>query len=119
MARKFASRAEIFAMSGHLAEHCRSEEVDGVKYAVFTEGWDDERIAKTVSPDLNAHHVKSIRDEVFGKLKPRLKDMDALIEQLSFTQKKLDDLEIKFNKLCDSISVNRVVDVRHLKLERK
>lgn len=116
--RRFATRAEIFAMSSHLSEHCRSEEVDGVRYAVYETGWDDDRIAKTVSPELNFNHSKIIREEVFGKLMPasRSTDVDGVRAELNETRSELKTLELKFNALCDSLSLNRVLDCRKLKM---
>jgi hypothetical protein len=87
----------------------------------FKEGWDDERCAKEVSPDLNGGHSQNLRAAVFGKLYVRGPAKDApdprvggLIDEVAMLRKQLWDLTDKYDKLCLALSVNRVVDARHL-----
>lgn len=91
----------------------------------FMPGWDDDRVAKLVAPDLTATHVSGLRSNVYGTVKQRPIDEAARIAELEATITKMQqdftvlmknfyDLSQKHDKLCSGLSVARVVDARHL-----
>lgn len=82
----------------------------------FEAGWDDERCAKEVAPDLTAVHAAGLRQNIFGKLfaKTETGRTAALEERLANIEVKLIDLTVKHDKLCTALAVNRIHDARHL-----
>ncbi len=56
---------ERLAIHNLLKTHLRQ---DGDLW-VYDEGWDDQRVAQAVNPDFNIDHAKTVRLEVFGKLR--------------------------------------------------
>lgn len=91
----------------------------------YMPGWDDDRVAKLVAPDLTAVHVGNLRNNVYGTIKHRPVDEAARITELEETVTKMQqdfavlmknfyDLSQKHDKLCSGLSVARVVDARHL-----
>ena len=36
--------------------------------AVYKEGWDDERVAKSIHPDITTGHIGGLRREMFGRV---------------------------------------------------
>ena len=124
---RHTSIPETVAISKLLAEHGNMK--DG--YYHYHPEWSDERVAKAVHPDLRMIHAATIRKQVYGKLfeKPNSKadvkelqlglaDMGQTLAQLSTDwaelKHRLDALADLHAKLCESLSVNRVCDVRHL-----
>lgn len=104
MTKIHITRAELFKASGLLTAHCA---VDGEGFAVYEAGWDDGKIAAQISETLNASHIMRLREEAIGRTRPFSK---------SSSNKKLEELILKHNKLCETLSLNKVADVRHLRL---
>lgn len=75
---------------------------------VYDAGWSDAKLAG----DFGVHQssVIHIRTEAFGQLqKPKKRTLED-------TERELAEVTLKFNKLIDTLSLNKVVDVRHLKV---
>lgn len=86
--------------------------------------WNDEKVAKTVSQDLNAVHAANLRVELLGPLEDskinkeegRIKKLeDAVYNQTLL----LSELSEKYNKLVATLAISRTVDVKHLTLNKK
>lgn len=76
--------------------------------------WTDDKIAKEVAPDLNANHVARFRNDLYGALdKPARQRSDS--EEIAFFKDALLDVSERFERLLDTLSLNKVADVRHLK----
>lgn len=85
-------------------------------------------IAADDAPFATAKHISGIRLSSFGKLRDRIKpiladeniingirdDIARLTDGMLNTNKQLAQLIAKHDKLCQSLSVNKVLDVRHL-----
>lgn len=76
----------------------------------YNEGWSDEKVADTVGR-VNAAHIARLRISLGMNLSVVSKD--AGYNQLAADFKQLLDLH---NKLCDLLTLNRVVDARSIKL---
>jgi hypothetical protein len=93
---------------------------DDPQLCEFEKGWDDERCAKEVASDLNSTHAGGLRTNLFGRLFVKGADaarIEALEEQLKVLSSKLTELTLKHDKLCTALSVNRVLDLRHLRID--
>lgn len=119
MAKVHATRKQIIEISDLLRLHLKPSE--GGLFAYDGE-WSDQKIADTVG-GLNANHVAHIRSECFGKLYQRapVDDVSALKAELAAVKaqgqaiaKNLADLWDLHAKLCATLAVNRVLDVRYL-----
>lgn len=118
-----ASTPQIIAINEKLKEVLQSI---GEGMWQYKDQWSDEAVAKFISPDLNHTHIGRIRLECFGQIQARRPTSNRLdVEQLkadnhrlsmenSDIRSRLDAIELLHAKLCDSLSVNRVVDVKHL-----
>ena len=110
------SRAELFKASGLLSAHCQL--VDG--FAVYEEGWNDQRIAAETSPRLTLNSIQKLRSEAIGQLRrspePKNERVDDIERNFADLLVKYNDLIIKHNKLVDTLSVNKIIDVRHLRV---
>lgn len=92
---------------------------DDPQLCEFEHGWDDERCAKEVDPELTSAHAGNLRQNLFGRLFVKATEgrLDALEEQVKVLTTKLAELTQRYDKLCTALSVNRVLDVRHLRIE--
>lgn len=116
MNRSFATTPQLIAIHKLIEAHITS--AGGL--CTYEAGWDDERIAREVSPELNRNHVRRIRSQTFGNLRTHLPS-NTLPPEFEELKKRHDELEQRFNsllvlheKLCSTLSVNRILDVRHL-----
>lgn len=110
-----------FAVTLVLSAHCKAGN-DG--YAVYEDGWNDERVAKEagLDPEKNVKSVANMRVEAIGKLRIVTRD-DKVEERIRDLEQKFaaqilhtNTLITKYNKLIDTLSVNKIIDVRHLKV---
>lgn len=102
-----------------------------VKYA---DGWNDARIAKFVVPDgsLSVNSVATYRQDVYGNLfvrglgggdsqSEKLAELETRINdvnhQMVFNAFCLGELIDRFDKLCDTVAMKQLADVRYLKLD--
>jgi hypothetical protein len=58
--KKTSTLEEKFAMRELIKQHSAVDPSDGVRY--FEDGWDHDRIAKTVNPDFGTNQSKSVAD---------------------------------------------------------
>lgn len=61
--RRVATHAEIDKILALLRDHCKRD-ADG--FAVYAEGWDDDRVAREAG--VTANHVKNRRTAIYGNL---------------------------------------------------
>lgn len=104
-----ASRKQIVQINDLLKEHLTTSG----DLCTYHEGWDDKRIAGTISPDLPVASVASVRREIYGNLiyakggpsKANHELREAFLE-----------MAVRFNHLCKAISLSRgnAVDAMHL-----
>lgn len=115
--RIFASNVEIVIMGNLLHAHCLK--IDETEYFKFEDEWSDKEIALHTHPRLNENHAKRLRVEMGLKLAPstkpdpRLVSLQKVIDSLAL---QLHELTDKHNKLADTLALNKVADVRHLKV---
>lgn len=88
----------------------------------YKDGWDDGKIALAVASDMPRTSIANLRVELFGALKKEgygsgvdPARLAALELEVAALKERLNVLADLHSKLCDNLSVNRVVDVRHLK----
>ncbi len=124
MTRVCASTFETIQMHALMKEHI---EQSG-EYWIYDEGWNDERVATSINPALNRSHAANLRLKMFGKLMSapgegvnaeRLSDFERIIANQSQAilnlQRNYDNLAELHCKLCEALSVNRVLNVQHLR----
>lgn len=118
-AKRYLTRPEMFKAHALLEQTLTK---DG-EFWEYDGDWSDAKIAKEISPTLESHHIRNLRMEMFGSLKRYNTQDDSRVDELdaqcALLKSKLDDLEGRYNRLCDNLSVNRIADVRHLKTEEK
>ena len=133
MPRRFASRTELRVMIKLLETHLKEVE-GGFEY---DEGWSDQAVAEACSEDkqrlVSKSSVQHTRAELFGHLATRamptpdkvkrLAEAKVLIERLDGRLAALEQLVAlvidRHNTLCETLNLNRVVQVKHLKIEPK
>lgn len=89
----------------------------------YKDGWDDGKIAMAVALDMPRTSIGNIRNELFGPLRKEGSAVagadparvTALEAELNSMKEKFSQLVLLHQKLCDNLSVNRIVDVRHLR----
>lgn len=77
----------------------------------YTNGEDDQSIADKVGCGKSS--VSRVRAEMFGRLFRRQSSPD---EEVSKLQAQVHELTHKLNTLLNTLSVNRIVDVKHLRI---
>ncbi|MDQ2079517.1 hypothetical protein RA307_04925 [Xanthobacteraceae bacterium Astr-EGSB] len=128
MAKVVASRAQIIKVSDLLREHLKEA---GENLFAYDEGWNDKRVADDVT-GITAIHVSKIRTDLYGRIRPaapallqggvvdeaRMARIEKGLAELAADTGKLSELVDEVRRLhamlCQSISVNRLLDVRHL-----
>jgi len=114
MARTHTTTAEIIKIHKLLAEHIHKGE-NGLY--TYDKDWSDDRIAKEVNPNLQRTQVGKIRLELFGAIQPTVgenvivKELRSKIDELTI---RLSELENLHAKLCSTITINKISDVKHL-----
>lgn len=125
MARRVMNQVETVQMSKLMEAHIRVVPVPegAAPLCEYEEGWDDERVAAQIAPDLNHVHAKSLRKNLFGNLYSLDAKVDparvALIEQkLADALKLIDELITKHNALCMGITAARggSIDAKHMRV---
>jgi hypothetical protein len=112
------SRTEIIKANELLKEHLIAEASGLFSYR---DDWSDDRIASELRsgmPPMNA--IKNLRAELFGQLRkspakdaePRIAALEDAVRNLVLQLAALSD---KHTKLCETLSLNQIVNVRHLK----
>jgi len=114
-----ASRTQIIAIHQRLVQVLEKVGEDHCKYI---EPSSDHSVAQELNCSPN--NVAGVRKELFGNLFKKSVPSDELLElrsQVNALQNKLgevdgrlQDLEIKHNKLCETLSLNRLASVNHL-----
>lgn len=92
---------------------------------VYKDGWDDERIAKTIDPELSGKSAAAVRKEKFGAIKlpsgssvdhAQIEALEALVREVAA---ELHELRGKYNKLATILHIAKVVDCAHLTVTNK
>ena len=119
--RRVMSQAETVAMHALMNQHIEWDFTIPIeeRRVSYRGDWDDEKIAKAVAPDLNANHARTLRQNLFGQLKDakaadaeeRVKALESLVEA---QRVRLVELMDQHNRLVSTLSLNKIVDVRHL-----
>lgn len=127
MAKVYTSRAQIIRISELLKEHLNP--ADGGLFS-YASDWSDARVAEIVATEANpitAGHVLTVRAELFGNLRTSAPvsavetRVAALTAELAAERSKSERLDSRLAlieelhaKLCLLVSVNQLVDARHL-----
>ncbi len=120
MTKRMLSRTEVIKAHGLFKEHLAPSDRDG--YFKYCNGWDDAKIAQELDPTIQSTSIARLRVELFGQLdvtanvnreeNAKLKELEVLTSNLLACY---GELEIKYNKLIDTLAIGRVADVKHLK----
>lgn len=124
MAKRMLTRTEVVKANELLKLHLLPSEHEG--YFKYQNEWDDAKIAQELDPAIQATAIGNLRIELFGKLdttantaredNARIKEVETIVQNLLACYS---ELEIKYNKLIDTLALNKVVDVKHLKTTHK
>lgn len=129
--RKIASTREVIAMSKLMSEHLHQVDPDKNLWQ-YEDGWSDELVASSVSTELKASHAIRVRREMHGELRPAYRKTDPdvknrikeLEERIAAIEKRLGETLVMMNrlgaleefhaKLCQTLTINKVIGVNHL-----
>lgn len=118
------SRAEVVKINDLLREHLKR--VGDTDQWVYDDDWSDQKIAAVVGGGLGVNHVAHVRTEVYGSLRRAGSETSAdKIEALEASIKELQQAVLAqarayealaglHRKLCETLALNRVADVKHL-----
>lgn len=118
------TRNEVIKAHSILSQHLKNNG----DYWDYDQDWDDNRIAKLINDKVTPATIGKLRTELFGQLRKvgnsggfgeRYKLIDerlTKIEEMGINlMKLLEELKQKHIKLCENLTINRVLDVKHLK----
>jgi hypothetical protein len=111
--KRIASRTEIVAIHAELAKVIKK--MDG-GLCEYHEGHSDFTVAKLVG--CSEANVAGVRTEMFGKLRRPATSDEAARQEIMGLRASHDDLKVRFDLLVNSMSINKVLDVRHLHTSR-
>lgn len=83
----------------------------------YLNDYSDAKIAEEIDPGktLSGASVGNLRLQIYGKLRPPRADrVEDIITQLQNVVRTLEELTLKHNRLCETLAINKIVDVRHL-----
>lgn len=138
-----ASRREGLLIGKKLEEVLQDYNEENPTYCHYKDGWDDQRVADVLK--VKKASVMGYRVECFGKLMPppgqrggdrssRFEDLLKRVDEIAGAMAQLisdnadlqrvnrnlitsyDELKNKHDRLCDTLQINKVADVRHLKV---
>lgn len=118
---RHVTTSETIAINDLLKQHTKPTGEPGmIEYA---DGYDDKRIASMIGDKLSQYSVARIRQELFGKLQIKSNSearIDARFDALEKANRSLivqfSELTSKHNTLIDNLVLNKIVDVKHLKV---
>lgn len=131
MTRRVMTQIETVKMSQLMAQHIRILPDKGTPdqpICEYVNGYDDEKIAQEINPELHSNHARTLRVNIFGVLydKPtaaaqeQSKRIDFLEQKLGDVLLLLSELTSKHDKLCLGISLAKIgFDSRHLVVDNK
>ena len=117
---------------GKLLEKYLHRPGPGEQYWKYEEGWSDKAVSAHVQ-GVNSIQVSNLRLQLYGPIGPQAgnksveieavkAEMKAahnlLVDAVNVLVKRVDDLTKRHDQLCETLSINRVADVRHLGKER-
>lgn len=113
MSRRFVTLPETIAIRDLLAQHLHRSQLktpEGIHVWVYDKGWDDQAIARTVSPELNRGHVLTIRQELFGPIKgavpePKHKTSNPPAGKIEALETRVSNLERLVRYLCNQFDI--------------
>ena len=113
MAKRYVSILETIQIRDLLTQHLNRSELtnsEGLHVWRYDQGWDDIKVAATVSPDLNRNHVQAIRTELFGPLRgavePKAPPRPGRIPgKLGTLESRVATLERLVRHLCNELGV--------------
>lgn len=121
MAKRVLTRTEIVKVHSLLQQHL-APSIRGEGYFNYQDDWDDGRIAREIDPTIQATSVGNARLELFGKLDTsgnstrddniRIKALEDSIANLI---KCIQEHKVKYEKLIDTLTINHIANVKHLK----
>lgn len=124
MAKRMLSRNEVIKAHGLFKEHLHPSERPG--FWKYESGWDDAKVAQELDPAIQATSIARLRTELFGQIDTaantnredgaKFKELELLYTNLlaCYTE-----LELKYNKLIDTLCLNERMNVKHLKTTMK
>ena len=124
MPKRHMTRTEIIKANDLMKQHIVPSERAG--FVKYQGDWSDAKIASEIAPDIQAHAIGNLRQELFGKLETsknvaeadnqKLKEVETVIQNLLDCYQ---NLERKYNLLIDNLCLNKVANVKHLKTTEK
>jgi hypothetical protein len=122
MSRRVLSRTEVIAAHTLMQKYLKPSERVG--FFNYIDDWSDAKVAQELDSEIQATAIGNLRTELFGKLdtaknitheeNKRLKELETLVNNLLSCY---GELEIKYNKLVDTIAINRVINTNILHLK--
>lgn len=112
VARKHLKRQQLIDVHSFLKEHLKINEDKTVTYVGQ---WSDQAVADRFK--VSAISIRGLRQELFGPLHSKTKisgNTTELEKKLATLQSQFDDLSLRYNKLIDTLTINRIVQVKHL-----
>jgi len=126
--RRTISHADVIKIGRVLEERLK---LLGDGFVAYLDGWSDLRIGTDFGYSQQA--IGNLRMELYGRLRAhrgsasfdveeRISDLEARIVQLTTIinsqASELHALQILHGRLCDTLAINRIADVKHLRGEQ-
>lgn len=120
MAKRHLTAKEIIKASEYFTQHLKPSTITP-GYFEYDDNWSDSQIASVLSADIQSSAIANLRLKLHGKLEVRgsdigtnirVKELETLVTNLLSCY---GELEVKYNKLIDTLAIGRVADVKHLK----
>jgi hypothetical protein len=116
MAKRQLSRAEVIKANNLFEQALEKLEGGFVRYK---DNWSDAKIASLIDPSILHSTIGNLRVELHGKFKNQSGGHNQNVKELETVVKNLlecyQNLEGRYNKLIDTLALNKVANVAHLK----
>ena len=118
MAKRHLTASEIIKADGYFKQYLKP--VPNSDLWEYEDNWSDEKIAGVLSPEINKNAIGGLRLKLYGKLDSRadvvgnikVKELETIVSNILVC---FGELESKYNKLVDTLALNKVANVAHLK----
>ncbi len=124
MAKRMLSRVEVIKAHDMMKLCLVPSDREG--YYKYNNDWSDAKIASEIDPAIQSTAIANLRNELFGKLdvslnitredNQKFKELEQLYSNILAC---FSELELKHNRLVDTLALNKVANVAHLKTTPK
>ena len=108
MVKQTASLAQRIAIHDRLKQLLTK--VEGTDLWTYNGDWSDGKLA--AEQKCSVHNVSSVRREMFGSLRTPSREEGRIVK----IERELSELRVKYHKLVTTLALQKVVDVKHLRL---